>query len=102
MLTLRESIQSILEVSMAGVAAIVSTVVAGASAIDQRQQAKKAASSAKKEARSAAEEAEAARKGEISKGMREAQMKAKSQRAYAAGTQSLLTGSGVSSAGLMG
>ena len=87
---------------MAGVAAIVSTVVAGASAIDQRQQAKKAASSAKKEARSAAEEAEAARKGEISKGMREAQMKAKSQRAYAAGTQSLLTGSGVSSAGLMG
>ena len=80
---------------MAGAAAIVSTLVAGASAIDQRNQTKKAAGKAE-------DQAEAAKKAEISKGMREAQMKAKSQRAYAAGTQSLLTGSGVSSAGLMG
>jgi hypothetical protein len=78
---------------MAATAAMVA--ISAASAMDQRQQAKKAANKAE-------DEAEAAKKAEIAKGMREAQMKNKQQRAYAAGTQSLLTGSGVSSAGLMG
>lgn len=78
---------------MAGAA--VAAIIGVASAVDQKQQAKKAAGKAE-------DQAEAAKKAEIAKGMREAQMKNKQQRAYAAGTQSLLTGSGVSSAGLMG
>jgi hypothetical protein len=83
-------------------AIIASTLMAGASAVDSRNQAKKAEKKAEKQARMSEADAAAAKGSEIASGRRDAEMRKKSLRAYAAGNQSLLSGSGVQSSGLMG
>jgi hypothetical protein len=83
-------------------AILVSTLMAGASAVDTHMQAKKAEKKADKQAKMTAAEAAEARASEMMKGRKDAEQRNKSLRAYAAGNQSLLSGSGVQSSGLMG